>query len=96
MVLSVVEAVPASSKPPAVNDSMRASTGGRYGFGASAPLLTRAASMHFSRAGGLASLLKLVKLVRPSSARAEEISSYVSPLPQRLRTLASLLVYFYV
>ena len=34
MVLIVVEAVPASSKPSTVDDSMRTSTGNRYGFGA--------------------------------------------------------------
>ena len=46
MVLSVVKPVPVGSKPPAVNNSMRTSTSGRIGFGASAPLLTRASPMH--------------------------------------------------
>ena len=37
MVLIAVGTVPAGSKPPAADDSMRTSTGGRCGFGASAP-----------------------------------------------------------
>ena len=70
MVLSVVE-VPASSKPSAADDSMRISPGGRYGFGASPPLLTRALPMHFSGAGrGSAILSKLVKFFGPSYPRA--------------------------
>ena len=47
MVLSDVKAVMVSSKPPMADDSMRTSTGGRCGFGASAPSLTRASPMHF-------------------------------------------------
>ena len=42
MVLSVAETLPASGKPLAANISMRTSTGGRCGFGASVPTLTRA------------------------------------------------------
>ena len=71
MILSVVEAAPASSKPSAADDSIRTSAGGRYGFGASAPSLTRALLMHFSGAErGSAILPKLVKLVGPSYSRA--------------------------
>ena len=40
MVLVVVEAMMANSKLPAADDSMRTATGGKYGFGASAPSLT--------------------------------------------------------
>ena len=50
MVLYDVEAVPGSTKPPAVDDSMRTSTGRRWGVGASAPSLTRASPMPFSGA----------------------------------------------
>ena len=65
MVLIVVEAVPAGSKPPAVDDSMRTFMGGRFGLGASAPLFTRASPMHFSGAGGSAIMPNLVELIRP-------------------------------
>ena len=67
----------ASSKPPPADDGMRTSSSGRYGFGASAPLLMRAPPMYFSGAGGSAILPKLVKLLGPSSARAEELSPYL-------------------
>ena len=40
MALIAVEAVPEGSKPPAADGSMCTSTGGRCGFGASAPSLT--------------------------------------------------------
>ena len=80
MALSVVEAVSASNKPPAVNDSMRNSTGGRYGFSASAPSSSRSSPIRFLRAGrGSAILPKLAKIVRFSSARAKEVSPYFSP-----------------
>ena len=47
MVLSIVETVPASGKPPAADDSIiRTSTGERYGFGALTPSMTRASPMH--------------------------------------------------
>ena len=77
MVLIVVEAVPAGSKPPAADGSMRTSTGGKCGFGTSAPSLTRASLVHFSGAikRGSAIMPTLVKLVRPSSTIiAEELS----------------------
>ena len=48
MALIIVEAVPAGIKPPAADDSMRTSTSGKQGFGASAPSLTRASPMQFS------------------------------------------------
>ena len=54
MIISVVEAVPTSSKPPAADDVMRTSMGRRCGFGASVPLLTRASPMPFSGARGSA------------------------------------------
>ena len=60
MVLSVVEAVPASSKPPVANDSMRIPTGGRCDFGASVPSLTRASPMLFLGARCSTILPKLV------------------------------------
>ena len=67
MVFSNMEAMPASSKPPAADDSMRTSTGRRCGFGASAPSLTRAPSMNFLGARCSNILPKLVKLVGFSS-----------------------------
>ena len=63
MILIVVEAVPASSKPPAVDDSRHNSTDGICDFGALASSVTRASPMHFSGAERIsASLPKLVKL----------------------------------
>ena len=59
MVIIAVETVSAGSKPPAVDDSMRTSMGGRCGFG-SAPSSTRASSMKFERARSSAVVLKLV------------------------------------
>ena len=50
--LIVVEAVMASSKPP-VGFDMHISPGERRGFGAPAPSLTRASSLHIGRSGGL-------------------------------------------
>ena len=47
IVLTVVEAVPAGIKSPAADDSMRTSTGGKCGFGASAPFLARTSPMFF-------------------------------------------------
>ena len=47
MVLIVVEAIPAGIKQPAADDSMRTSTDGKCGFGASAPLWTRSSPMLF-------------------------------------------------
>ena len=78
MALIAVEAVPVGSKPPATNDSMRTSIDGRFDFGASASLLTRASPMHFSGAfkRGSAIMLKLFKPVEPSSILAEELSPY--------------------
>ena len=64
MVLSVVEALPAGSKPSAADDSIWTSAGGKCGFGASAPSLTRASPIHFSGAKRDSAILpKLVKLV---------------------------------
>ena len=52
IVLNVVKAASAGSKPSAADGSMlRNSTYGRYDVGASAPSLTRVSPMHFSRAG---------------------------------------------
>ena len=70
-----VEIVPAGIKPPAVDDSLRTSTGRKYGSGASAPLLTTS-PMYFLGAikRGSAIMLKLVKFVRQSSILAEELS----------------------
>ena len=80
MILIVVEAVPASSKPPAVDDSRHNSTDGICDFGALASSVTRASPMHFSGAERIsASLPKLVKLVSFSSARAEKVSPFFPP-----------------
>ena len=79
MVPIAVEAVLAGSKPPAAKDSMRTSTGGRCGFGASAPSLTRASViMHSSGTikRGSAIMPKLVKLIVSSSILAEELSPF--------------------
>ena len=62
------------SKPTAVDVDMRISAGERHGFGASAPSPTRTSSLLIGRAGGLTTLPKLVELVGPSTAGAEEIS----------------------
>ena len=51
MVLVAVEAVPAGNKPPAAV-SVRISTSEKHGFGASAPLSTRALSLQQGRVGG--------------------------------------------
>ena len=77
MVLSVVEAEPASGKPPA-GVNVRISTGERRDFGASAPSLTRASSLDLVKSGSSAKLPKLVKLVGSSLTRADEISPYFS------------------
>ena len=76
IVLIVVEVVPAGSKPPVADDSIRTSTGERRGFGASAPLMTSASFLHIERAGGSAILPRLVELVGPSMAQEELISPY--------------------
>ena len=47
MVSNAIEAVTAGSEIPAVDNSMRTSMGGRYGFDALAPLLTRALPIPF-------------------------------------------------
>ena len=73
-----VETMSAEIKPPAVDDNMRTSTGGRCGFGVSAPLLIRASSMPFSGVfkSGSAIMPKLVKLVGPSLTLAEQLSPF--------------------
>ena len=80
MAISVVEAVPASSKPSAADDSMRTFTGGRHEFGVSAPSLNRVPSTIFSgaRKGSVISP-NMVKNVEFSSARTEEVSLFFSP-----------------
>ena len=61
-------------KPPATDDSMRSSTDGRCDFGPSAPLLTRALPMHFSRAKrGSAIMSKLINLIGLSSTRPQKL-----------------------
>ena len=67
MVLITIESVPAGSKPPAADGSMRTFTGGGCGFGASTPWLSRMSPMHFSGSikRGSAIVPKLVKLVGP-------------------------------
>ena len=61
-------------KPPLADDSMRTSTGGRHGFGASALLLTKASLTGFPGAKGTVIMPKLIKLVGPSLTTAEELS----------------------
>ena len=85
MVFNAVKAVPAGSELPAAKNSIRTSIGGRYGFDALAPLLTRALPMHFSGARGSAIMPKLVKLVGPSTTLKIE----VFPFFTRSRVLMS-------
>ena len=97
MVLSVVEAVPADSKPPAADVDERISTDERHGFGASAPSSTRVPSLYIGRAGDSTFLPKLVEIVGPSSARAEDISPWLFIIYSTvLCALANLLVGFHV
>ena len=77
MVIIAAEAVPASSKPPSTV-SVHISTGGRHGFGASAPLSTRASPVDFSGARDSAIVPELVKLVEPPSTLAEELSPFIT------------------
>ena len=82
----VVEAVSVSSKPPAGVD-VRIAQSESHGFGASVPSSTRASPPHVGRAGGSATLPKLVELVRASTARAEAKFSCFSssPVPPSVR-----------
>ena len=73
MVFNAIEPVTAGSEISAVDNSIRTSMGGRYGFDALAPLLTRALPMHFSGARGSAIMPKLIKLVGPSTTREIEV-----------------------
>ena len=77
IILIAVEAVPAGSKPPAAV-GVRISTGEIHGFGASAPLSTRASPTDSSGAGGSAIMLKLAKLVGSPSTLAEELSPFMT------------------
>ena len=95
IVLTAVEAGQVGSKPPAAV-GVRISTGERHGFGASVLLLSRASSLSIGRAGGLAIMPKLVKLVGPSlTLLAEELFPFFarSARISVLRTLASLGLY---
>ena len=66
MILVVVEALPAGSKPPAAV-GVRISKGERHGFGAAAPLSSRASSLEQGGAGGpVKSSPKLVELIGPA------------------------------
>ena len=92
VVLIAVKTIPAGSKPLAAV-GVRISTGERQGFGASAPLSTRASPTDVSGAGGLAIMPKLVKLVGPSLALSEELSPFflrsAAPSAVRLRVSVS-------
>ena len=76
MVPIAVEAVPVGSKLPEVV-SVRISEGERHGFGAAAPLSTRAWSLEHGRAGDpVESLPKLVRHISSGSTWfAEQLSS---------------------
>ena len=89
MIFNAVEAVPTGSELPAADKSIRNSMGGRYGFDALAPLLTRALPMHFSGARGSVIMPKLAKLVVPSMTLKKE----VFPFFTRLRVLMSSSMY---
>ena len=74
MVLIAVETVPAGSKPPAAV-RVRIFAGERHGFGAAAPLFTRASSFVQGRAGGpVQSSPKLVRHIGLVSTWGEELS----------------------
>ena len=98
MVFIVVEAVLASSKPPPADDGMRTSSSGRYGFGASAPLLMRAPPMYFSGAGGSAIYCRSGSNSsgRPQPGQKSYLHTCFSICCSALRTLTSLRVSFYV
>ena len=83
MALIVGEAVPAGMKPPAVDDGMRNSTGGKFGFSASAPLLISASPMHFAGA------TKRVQL--PCESWSNSSSSHRPGQKSHPRTLLDLL-----
>ena len=73
MVLVAVEAVPAESKPPAAV-RVHIFTGERHGFGAAAPLSTRASSLEQGRAGGpVESSPKLARQIGSRSTSTEEL-----------------------
>ena len=92
MVIVAVETVPVGSKTLATG-GVRISTSKRHGFGASAPLSTRASFLQ-GRAGGSAIMPKLVELVGPlSTLFAKELSPYfarsAAASSVRLRVLVS-------
>ena len=69
MVLIAIEAVPAGNRPPAAV-RVRISTSERHGFGAEAPLSTRASSLEQGRAGGPVELSpKLARHIGSGSTR---------------------------
>ena len=73
MVLIIVEAVPAGSKPPGAV-GVRIPTGERHGLSAPAPLSTRTLSLQGGAGGSVESSPKLVKLFEPSSTLVKKIS----------------------
>ena len=78
MVLVAVEASPVGSKPLAAV-RMRIFAGESQGFGAAAPLSTRASSLEQGRAGGpMKSSPKLVRRIGWVSPCAEELSPLVA------------------
>ena len=95
MVLSVVEAVPASSKPSAGVD-VRISPGKIHGFGTSAPSSTRASSRHIMRAEGVAFFAEADQ-TQLSSTRADVVSLCLArSAAAPSHTLTGLRVCFYV
>ena len=76
VVLVVVEAVPAGSKPPAAV-GVRISKGERRDFGAAAPLSTRASSLEQGRAGG--PVESSPKLVRHTGSGSTWFTEQMSP-----------------
>ena len=78
MALVAVGAVPAGSKPPAAV-SVRISTVERHGFGAVAPLSTRASSLQQGRArDSMESSPKLARHIGLVSTWAEELSPLIT------------------
>ena len=74
MILVAVEAVPASSKPPAVG-GVRTFIGERHSFGASAPLPNRASFLQGGAGGSVESSPKLIRYIGSCLAGAEELLS---------------------
>ena len=97
MALIVGEALPAGMKPPAVDDGMRTSTGGKFGFGASASLLCVTKCILRKPPNGFSYHAKAgqtrLAVIDPGRSAIPVLRSIFC---STLRTLASLGVWFYI